>query len=61
MRSNRETEEEFIMTENSQQQRRILEKTGFQEGGAYDPLIDIRADFMMVYGIHGDLDRRIAE
>ena len=49
------------MTENSQQQRRISEKTGFQEGGAYDPLTDIRTDFVMVHGIHGDLDRRVAE
>ncbi len=49
------------MAENTLQQRRLPEKTGFQEGGAYDPLIDIRTDFVMVYGIHGDLDRRIAE
>ncbi|OWR29823.1 hypothetical protein CDO73_12085 [Saccharibacillus sp. O23] len=36
------------------------ERTGFQEGGPYDPAYDLRADFVMVYGLHGDLDERIS-
>lgn len=36
------------------------ERTGFQEGGPYDPAYDLRTDFVMVYGLHGDLDERIS-
>lgn len=36
------------------------ERTGFQEGGPYDPAYDLRTDFVMVYGLHGDLDQRIS-
>ena len=35
------------------------ELTGFQEGGPYHPSYDLQADFVMVYGIRGDVQERI--
>ncbi|WP_338044925.1 hypothetical protein [Paenibacillus lignilyticus] len=38
---------------------RSNEVTGFQEGGPYHPSYDLQTDFVMVYGIRGDLKERI--
>ncbi|MCM3631165.1 hypothetical protein M3194_28020 [Paenibacillus glycanilyticus] len=35
------------------------ELTGFQEGGPYHPSYDLQTDFVMMYGIHGNLEERI--
>ncbi|QGH32681.1 hypothetical protein GI584_00740 [Gracilibacillus salitolerans] len=40
---------------------RFEEKTGFQERVAYHPSIDLRTDFVMVYGIDGSMPTRIRE
>ena len=36
-----------------------LERTSFQYGGSYDPMLDIKADVAMVYGISGDVAGRV--
>src|SRR5699024_6832831 len=38
---------------------RTAEKTGFQEAAAYNPAIDLRTDFVMVYGIDETTTERI--
>ena len=38
---------------------RELEATGFQEGAPYDESIDLRTDFVMVYGVNPSLPERI--
>ncbi|MGP4042262.1 hypothetical protein ACTWP4_20470 [Gracilibacillus sp. D59] len=40
---------------------RFEEKTGFQERVAYHPTIDLRTDFVMVYGIDESMSKRIKE
>lgn len=37
------------------------EWTGFQESRPYGPKYDLRSDFVMVYGISNDLEKRIAQ
>ena len=39
---------------------RAQERTGFQEGAPYDPSIDLRTDFVMVYGLNDTTRQRIA-
>ncbi|MBN1347538.1 MAG: hypothetical protein JXQ73_32910 [Phycisphaerae bacterium] len=38
---------------------RALERTGFQEAAPYGERYDLRTDFVMAYGVHGDIAARL--
>src|SRR5699024_2453237 len=57
----RHTIDSIVGGQNMINEKREAEITGFQDIAPYDPKIDIRTDFIMVYGVDDSLQERVKE